>query len=142
MQTGGLAVDTGIDTKGDVALNAINVGYQTNSIGDANNYFKEGESTDVGSYDPSKDRGGYTSPDGVSFGGRAIPYNESDYIEVKFEVLKPFDTNRSNASEWFDNPGTGKQDKITQELVDPLTGDRLESNIVNLQRLGYINEIK
>ncbi|WP_201586117.1 two-partner secretion domain-containing protein [Psychrobacter jeotgali] len=38
-----------IDTQGDVALNAINTSYQTNSIGDANNYFKQGESIDVGS---------------------------------------------------------------------------------------------
>ena len=38
-----------IDTKGDVALNAVNTSYQTNSIEDANNYFKQGESTDVGS---------------------------------------------------------------------------------------------
>ena len=38
-----------IDTKGDVALNAVNTSYQTNSIDDANNYFKQGESTDVGS---------------------------------------------------------------------------------------------
>ena len=38
-----------LDTKGDVKLNAVNVGYQSNSIGDANNYFKQGESVDVGS---------------------------------------------------------------------------------------------
>ncbi|WP_348549622.1 hemagglutinin repeat-containing protein [Psychrobacter sp. KFRI-CH2-11] len=38
-----------IDTKGNVALNAVNTSYQTNSIEDANNYFKQGESTDVGS---------------------------------------------------------------------------------------------
>ena len=38
-----------IDTKGDIKLDAVNVGYQTNSIGDANNYFKQGESTDIGS---------------------------------------------------------------------------------------------
>ena len=38
-----------LDTKGDVKLDAVNVGYQSNSIGDANNYFKQGESVDVGS---------------------------------------------------------------------------------------------
>jgi filamentous hemagglutinin len=38
-----------IDTKGDIKLDAVNVGYQSNSIGDANNYFKQGESTDIGS---------------------------------------------------------------------------------------------
>ncbi len=38
-----------LDTKGDVALDAVNTSYQSNSIGDANNYFKQGESIDVGS---------------------------------------------------------------------------------------------
>ena len=38
-----------IDSKDDVKLNAVNVGYQSNSIGDANNYFKQGESIDIGS---------------------------------------------------------------------------------------------
>ena len=38
-----------LDTKGDVKLDAVNVGYQSNSIGDANNYFKQGESADIGS---------------------------------------------------------------------------------------------
>ncbi|KAA0925445.1 filamentous hemagglutinin N-terminal domain-containing protein [Psychrobacter sp. ANT_H56B] len=38
-----------INTTGDVNLNAVNVGYQSNSIGDANNYYKQGESLDIGS---------------------------------------------------------------------------------------------
>ena len=38
-----------IDTKGNVALDAVKTSYQTNSIGDANNYIKEGETRDVGS---------------------------------------------------------------------------------------------
>lgn len=38
-----------IDTQGNVQLNAVNSSYQTNSIGDANNYYKQGESIDVGS---------------------------------------------------------------------------------------------
>ena len=38
-----------INTTGDVNLNAVNVGYQSNSIGDANNYFNEGASADIGS---------------------------------------------------------------------------------------------
>ena len=38
-----------IDTKGNVALDAVNVSYQSNSIGDANNYYKQGASQDIGS---------------------------------------------------------------------------------------------
>ncbi|WP_201532664.1 hemagglutinin repeat-containing protein [Psychrobacter ciconiae] len=38
-----------IDSKGDINLNAVNVGYQSNSIGDTNNYYKQGEARDVGS---------------------------------------------------------------------------------------------
>lgn len=38
-----------INTTGDVDLDAVNVGYQSNSIGDANNYYKQGESLDIGS---------------------------------------------------------------------------------------------
>ncbi|WLW65197.1 hemagglutinin repeat-containing protein [Psychrobacter sp. van23A] len=38
-----------IDSKGDVNLNAVNVGYQSNSIGDANNYYKQSETRDIGS---------------------------------------------------------------------------------------------
>ena len=38
-----------LDTKGDVKLDAVNVGYQSNSIGDANNYYKASASQDIGS---------------------------------------------------------------------------------------------
>ena len=40
---------TRINTAGDTHLNAVNTGYQTNAIGDANNYFKQGETRDIGS---------------------------------------------------------------------------------------------
>ena len=36
-------------SQGDVALNAVNTGYQTNAIGDSNNYYKVGQTQDVGS---------------------------------------------------------------------------------------------
>ena len=35
--------------QGDVALNAVNTGFQTNAIGDSNNYYKVGQTQDVGS---------------------------------------------------------------------------------------------
>lgn len=38
-----------IDTKGNVALDAVNVSYQSNSILDDNNYYKQGASQDIGS---------------------------------------------------------------------------------------------
>ena len=38
-----------IDSKGDVNLDAVNTSYQSNAIGDANNYYKQGESRDIGS---------------------------------------------------------------------------------------------
>ena len=38
-----------IDTKGNVALDAVNTSYQSNSILDANNYYKQGASQDIGS---------------------------------------------------------------------------------------------
>ena len=38
-----------IDTKGDVTLDAVNVGYQSNSILDNNNFYNQGASADIGS---------------------------------------------------------------------------------------------
>ena len=38
-----------IDTKGDVNLDAVNVGYQSNSILDNNNFYNQGASADIGS---------------------------------------------------------------------------------------------
>ena len=49
---------------------------------------------------------------------------------------------RSNVNGWFGQPGTGKQDKITQELIDPRNGNVLKPNIQNLIEQGYIREIK
>lgn len=40
---------TRLIAQGDVALNAVNTGYQTNAIGDSNNYYKVGQTQDVGS---------------------------------------------------------------------------------------------
>ena len=38
-----------INTKGDVILDAVNIGYQSNSILDDNNYYNQGASADIGS---------------------------------------------------------------------------------------------
>ncbi|EEV21641.1 adhesin HecA family 20-residue repeat (two copies) (3 repeats), partial [Enhydrobacter aerosaccus SK60] len=40
---------TRLIAQGDVALNAVNTGYQANAIGDSNNYYKVGQTQDVGS---------------------------------------------------------------------------------------------
>jgi len=61
---------TRINTVGDTNLNAVNKGYQTNAIGDANNYFKQGETRDIGSQITGTDNIIITS--GGDFTGKAV----------------------------------------------------------------------
>ncbi|SUD90596.1 two-partner secretion domain-containing protein [Psychrobacter phenylpyruvicus] len=61
---------TRINTAGNTNLNAVNTGYQTNAIGDANNYFKQGETRDIGSQITGTDNIIITS--GGNFTGKAV----------------------------------------------------------------------
>lgn len=72
---------------------------------------------------------------------RALPYNAEDYIEVKFEIIRPFSTNQSLATPWFNQPGMGVQHRITQEMFDK-NNKLLKSTIQNLIQKEYIREIK
>ena len=78
---------TRINTAGDTSLNAINTGYQTNAISDANNYFKQGETRDIGSQITGTDNiiitsgGIYTDPNVTSGSATTKPTPSSNQYD-------------------------------------------------------------
>lgn len=72
----------------------------------------------------------YTSPAGVPYEQRALPYIENPNAYHKYEVLKPIDNvTISEIAPAFEQVGGGIQYE-------------LPNNIKKLKKLGYIKEIK
>ena len=67
---------TRINTAGDTHLNAVTTGYQTNAIGDANNYYKQGETRDIGSRITGTDN--ITILSGGNTTGKAVTINSDN----------------------------------------------------------------
>ena len=63
--------------QGDVALNAVNTGFQTNAIGDSNNYYKVGQTQDIGSVVASQGST-YIQSKGGSITGTAVTIHSED----------------------------------------------------------------
>ena len=64
-------------SQGDVALNAVNTGYQTNAIKDGNNYTKSGQTHDIGSVVASQGST-YIQSKGGSITGTAVTIHSED----------------------------------------------------------------
>lgn len=77
----------------------------------------------------SNGTGKYFSPEGTSYGERALPPFMENEPYVKYEVLVPFDVKSGEIAPWFDQPGQGTQ------YLSPYSVDELLD-------LGFINEIK
>ena len=79
---------TRLIAQGDVALNAVNTGYQTNAIGDSNNYYKVGQTQDIGSVVASQGST-YIQSKGGSITGTAVTIHSEDgssYIDANKDI--------------------------------------------------------
>ncbi len=75
-------------SQGDVALNAVNTGFQTNAIGDSNNYTKSGQTQDIGSVVASQGST-YIQSKGGSITGTAVTIHSEDgssYLDANKDI--------------------------------------------------------
>ena len=66
--------------------------------------------------------GSFLSPEGASYGGRALPYQCQGYAYSVYRVLKPLPVTLGTAAPAFGEPGGAVQLK-TSELVDQLLAE-------------------
>ena len=79
---------TRLIAQGDVALNAVNTGFQTNAIGDSNNYYKVGQTQDIGSVVASQGST-YIQSKGGSITGAAVTIHSEDgssYLDANKDI--------------------------------------------------------
>tara|TARA_R110000787_G_scaffold53230_20_gene124931 strand:- start:27257 stop:28879 length:1623 start_codon:yes stop_codon:yes gene_type:complete len=119
-----------LNTKGDVKLNAVNVGYQSNSIGDANNYYKESASQDIGSQLRGKDDIIIT---GNNISGTAVNINsDNGTVGIIADSTVDFNEgrNKQNLSTAVKTTDKGFLSKtITQSRFDSQSDNAITSNI-------------
>ena len=77
----------------------------------------------------SNGTGKYFSPEGTSYGDRALPPFMEKEPYAKYEVLTPFEVKSGEIVPWFDQPGHGTQ------YLSPYSVDELI-------RYGFIKELK
>ena len=120
-----------LDTKGDVKLDAVNVGYQSNSVGDANNYFKQGESADIGSQLHGNDDVIIKAGNNIS--GTAVDINSSKgTVGIIAEGNIDFKEGRSKQNLSTANKSTSKSflsKTTTQNRYDMQSYNAISSNI-------------
>ena len=79
---------TRLVAQGDVALNAVNTGYQTNAIKDGNNYTKSGQTQDIGSVVASQGST-YIQSKGGNITGTAVTIHSEDgssYLDANKDI--------------------------------------------------------
>jgi hypothetical protein len=64
--------------------------------------------------------GSFVSPEGTSFGARALPPGWEHKPYNSYEVIKPFDVNSGTTAPWFDQPGGGTQYQLPMNINDLL----------------------
>ncbi|OPH35906.1 hemagglutinin repeat-containing protein [Moraxella atlantae] len=139
--------------QGDVAFNALNTGFQTNAIGDSNNYYKVGQTQDVGSVVASQGSS-YIQSKGGSITGTAVTIHSEDgtsYLDAKKDIL--LKEGRATSNLETANKTTDKgllSRKTTQDrnsatsdeaISGNVTGDRLVINAGNDIQLTATNAI-
>ncbi|MGE6203858.1 TNT domain-containing protein [Guptibacillus hwajinpoensis] len=87
--------------------------------------------------------GTFVSPEGIPYEQRALALHSDEAPYHKYEILIPFDVEAGKIAPWFDRPGGGTQYFTgNMEVLDIDTGEMVVANVENLERLGYIREIK
>ena len=128
-----------IDTKGDVNLDAVNVGYQSNSILDNNNFYNQGASADIGSQITGSNdllikagnniSGTATSINSTNGGVGIIAQGNVDFKEGRST------TNLSTAVKTVDKgtfSTTKTQDRLNAQSDQAITSN-IEGNTVSIQ---------
>lgn len=128
-----------IDTKGDVNLDAVNVGYQSNSILDNNNFYNQGETKDIGSQITGSNdllikagnnvSGTATSINSTNGGVGIIAQGNVDFKEGRST------TNLSTAVKTVDKgtfSTTKTQDRLNAQSDQAITSN-IEGNTVSIQ---------
>ena len=144
---------TRLIAQGDVALNAVNTGYQINAIKDSNNYTKSGQTQDIGSVVASQGST-YIQSKGGSITGTAVTMHSEDgssYLDANKDItLKEgrATTNTSTAIKTTEKSLLSR--KTTQDrnsatsdetISGNVTGDRVVINAGNDIQLTATNAI-
>ena len=118
--------------QGDVALNAVNTGFQTNAIGDSNNYYKVGQTQDVGSILQSLGSTAIISEKG-SITGMAANIASADgmtYLKAAKDIA--FNEGRATSNLETASKTTEKSllsRKTTQDRYSQTSDEAIQSNI-------------
>ncbi|PTY82163.1 TNT domain-containing protein, partial [Heyndrickxia sporothermodurans] len=87
--------------------------------------------------------GTFVSPEGIPYEQRALALHSDDAPYHKYEILEEFDVEAGKIAPWFDRPGGGTQYFTGNiKVIDIETGEMVDATVENLERLGYIREIK
>ncbi|MBO1512691.1 T7SS effector LXG polymorphic toxin [Metabacillus bambusae] len=87
--------------------------------------------------------GTFVSPAGIPYEQRALALHSDEAPYHKYEILEPFGVESGKIAPWFDRPGGGTQYYTGNiKVIDIETGEMVEATVENLEKLGYIREIK
>ena len=82
--------------------------------------------------------GKYFSPEGTSYGNRALPPYMSNQEPIKYKVLKDFDVKSGTIAPWFDEPGGGIQYFTDDLMILTDDGEYVQATLQNLLDNDYI----
>lgn len=71
------------------------------------------------------DMGSFLSPEGASYGSRALPYEQSMQKHAIYEVIEPIPVQSGKAAPWFDQPGGATQFKTGQSVSDLIKAGKI-----------------
>ena len=144
---------TRLIAQGDVALNAVNTGFQTNAIGDSNNYYKVGQTQDIGSVVASQGST-YIQSKGGSITGTAVTIHSEDgssYLDANKDITLKEGRATSNLEtaikttekSLLSRKTTQDRNSATSDeaISGNLTGDRVVINAGNDIQLTATNAI-
>ena len=118
--------------QGDVALNAVNTGFQTNAIGDSNNYYKVGQTQDIGSVVASQGST-YIQSKGGSITGTAVTIHSEDgssYLDANKDITLKEGRATSNLETAIKTTEKSLLSrKTTQDRYSRTSDEAIQSNI-------------
>ena len=118
--------------QGDVAFNAVNTGFQTNAIGDSNNYYKVGQTQDVGSNVQSLGSTAIISEKGSITGTATNIASTNGMTYLKADKDIAFKEGRATSNLETANKTTEKgllSRKTTQDRYSQTSDKAIQSNI-------------
>lgn len=87
--------------------------------------------------------GTFVSPAGIPYEQRALALHSDEAPYHKYEILIPFDVEAGKIAPWFDRIGGGTQYYTgNTQILDFESGEMIDATVENLEKLGYIREIK